>query len=111
MNKEDKKAAIAEYKKRESTTGIFAVRCIASGVVWVGKAPNLDTIQNRLWFALRHGGSPHRELQNAWHDHGPEALSFEVLETLEHEELPYARNALLKERMSHWQSALNALPL
>ena len=30
MKSEDKKAAIADYKKRKNAAGIFAVRCAAS---------------------------------------------------------------------------------
>ena len=111
MDKNSKKAIIVEYKKRESPAGIFAVRCAISNEVWVGKATNVDTIQNRIWFALRHDSSPHRKLQNAWDNHGAENLTYEVLERIEHEELPYVRNALLKERLSHWQAVLNAVPL
>jgi len=31
MDKAQRKAAIADYKKREDAIGIFAVRCAASG--------------------------------------------------------------------------------
>jgi hypothetical protein len=108
MNKDEKKAAIAAYKKRESVAGIYAVRCAASGEVWVGQTPNLDTIQNRVWFTLRLGNNLHDGLQKAWLDHGPDSFTFEVLERLEDEKLPYVRRALLKKRMSHWQSKLGA---
>lgn len=108
MNRDEKKAAIAACKKRESVAGIYAVRCAASGEVWVGQTPNLSTIQNRVWFTLRIGKNPRNGLQKAWLDHGPESFTFEVLERLEDEELPYVRNALLKKRMSHWQSELGA---
>ena len=111
MDKERKKAAIAAFKKQQSSAGIFAVRCTASGEVWVGKAQNLDTIQNRVWFSLRHGSSPHRELREAWNSHGADQITFQVLERIEHEELSYVRNALLNERASHWQTVLNALAI
>ena len=35
MQREDRKAAISAYKKREAAAGIYAVRCKASGEVWV----------------------------------------------------------------------------
>jgi hypothetical protein len=108
MNKDEKKAAIAACKKRESVAGIYAVRCAASGEVWVGQAQDLGTIQNRVWFTLRIGKNPHDGLQKAWLDHGPDSFAFEVLERLEDEESSLIRNALLKKRMSHWQSELDA---
>jgi len=108
MQREDRRAAISAYKKREAAAGIYAVRCKASGEVWVGKTPNLDAIQNRLWFTLDQGSCTARSLQAAWRQHGADALSFEVLERLEPEESDYIRNAQLKERCSHWRGTLGA---
>ncbi|MGZ5881895.1 MAG: GIY-YIG nuclease family protein [Xanthobacteraceae bacterium] len=111
MKSDDRKAAVAAYKKRKSAAGIYAVRCAISGQAWIGQTLNLETIQNRIWFSLRTGGHSNRELQSAWTAHGPEALSFEPLEQLKDEELAYVRDTLLKERFVHWRSALNGLVL
>lgn len=108
MKSVDKKAAVAAYKERKSVAGIYAVRCAPSGQLWVGQAPNLDTVQNRLWFSLRTGGDPHRDVQQAWTTHGPDSFTFEALERLADEELPYARQAQLKARLAHWRAALKA---
>ncbi|MBI5263079.1 MAG: GIY-YIG nuclease family protein [Bradyrhizobium sp.] len=104
----DRKAAIAAYKERKTVAGIYAVRCAASGEVWVGQAPDIEKIQNRIWFSLRHGSHTCRSLQAAWRTQGPDGLKFEECERLEDEESSYVRNALLKERMRHWQSVLTA---
>ena len=109
MKSEDKKAAIADYKKRKNAAGIFAVRCAASNRVWVGQTLTLDTIQNRIWFTLRAGTHSKRELQSAWTAHGPESFTFEPLEQLEEEEIPYVRDRLLKERVTHWRTELHGL--
>jgi hypothetical protein len=109
MKSEDKKAAIADYKKRKNAAGIFAVRCAASNQVWVGQTLTLDTIQNRIWFALRVGTHSQRELQSAWTAHGADNFSFEPLEQLEEEEIPYVRDTLLKERVTHWRTMLTGL--
>jgi hypothetical protein len=108
MNREDRKAAITAYKERKTAAGIFAVRCTASGQIWVGQTPNLDTIQNRIWFTLRLGSNSNRDLQSAWSAHGGDQFTFESLERLKDEELPYVRDAVLKERALHWRSMLNA---
>ncbi|QCG97758.1 GIY-YIG nuclease family protein [Azospirillum sp. TSA2s] len=108
VGKEDRKAAVAAYKERKSVAGVFAVRCGAAGAVWVGGAPDLDKIQNRLWFQLKMGGCPHRSLQAAWNAHGPESLAFEIVERLEDEDLAFARTAALKARVAHWVAALGA---
>jgi hypothetical protein len=111
MKSDDKKAAIAAYKKRESAAGIFAVRCAATGQAWVGQTLNLDTIQNRIWFSLRMGSHTNRDLQSAWAAHGADSFTFEPLEQLEDEELPYVRDTLLKERALHWRTALKGFAI
>ena len=104
----DRKAAIAAYKERKTIAGIFVVRSKASAEQWVGQAPNLEKIQNRIWFSLRQGNHICRSLQTAWTAHGPENLTFEECERLDEEETPYIRDALLKERVLHWRSQLGA---
>jgi len=105
---EERKAAVAAYRKRKITTGIYAVRCIPTGAVWVGQAPDLSTIQNRLWFSLRQGNSTHCSLQHAWRAEGAEAFTFEILERLEEEEIAYVRDRLLRDRLMHWAEKLQA---
>ena len=100
----DRKAAIVAYKERKTVAGIYIVRCAASGEAWVGQAPNLEKIQNRIWFSLRQGGHTCKSLQAAWNAHGEDGLTFAECERLEDEETAYVRNALLKERLLHWQS-------
>ncbi|WP_027529189.1 GIY-YIG nuclease family protein [Bradyrhizobium sp. WSM3983] len=104
----DRKAAIAAYKERKTIAGIFVIRCAASGEAWVGQAPNLETIQNRIWFTLRQGNHPCRSLQAAWNAHGGAGLTFGECERLEDEESAYVRNALLNECVLHWRAELNA---
>ena len=104
----DRKAAIAAYKERKTAAGIFVIRCKASSQAWVGQTPNLEKIQNRIWFTLRQGGHPCRSLQAAWTAHGPDNLTFEECERLDEEETAYIRDALLKERVLHWRKELGA---
>jgi len=108
VNSEDKRAAIAAYKKRKTAAGIFAVRCAASGQAWIGQTLNLDTVKNRIWFSLRAGSHGNAELRSAWAAHGADAFTFDPLEALEDEELPYVRDTLLKERAIHWRTTLDA---
>jgi hypothetical protein len=111
MRIEDRKAAIAAYKKRSSIAGIFAVRCAGSGQVWIGQTLNLETVQNRIWFSLRAGGHANADLQKAWSAHGAKDFSFEQLERLKDEELAYVRDKLLREREIYWCAALGGLSL
>jgi hypothetical protein len=104
----DRKAAITACKERKTIAGIFVIRCTASPETWVGQAPDLEKIQNRIWFTLRHGSHRCESLQTAWNTHGPENFTLEACERLEDEKTPYIRDALLKERLLHWRSALGA---
>jgi hypothetical protein len=103
-----RKATIAAYKERKTFAGIFLIRCKATAETWVGQTPNLEKIQNRIWFSLRQGSHTCRSLQAAWTAHGSDSLTFEECERLEEEETPYIRDALLKERVLHWRAQLNA---
>ena len=103
-----RKAAIAAYKERKTVAGIFVIRSQATAERWVGAAPNLEKIQNRIWFTLRQGSHTCRSLQAAWTAHGPDNLTFTECERLEDEETHYIRDALLKERLLHWRTQLGA---
>lgn len=108
MRREDRRAAIAACKERKGAAGIFAVRCIGSGRIWVGQSRSLETAQNRLWFALRLGTSPYPALQAAWRSFGVDGLAFEILERLSGDEPAYAEAKILRERLRHWQMQLGA---
>jgi hypothetical protein len=107
MTGPDRKAALAAYKERKTPAGVYAVRCAASGQAWVGHAPDVDAIRNRIWFTVRQGGASYLPLQAACAAHGPDALAFEVLERVE-EESALARARVLKERTAHWREQLAA---
>lgn len=108
MNDDARKAAVAAWKERKAQPGVYAVRCAASGAVWVGAAPDLATIQNRIWFTLRHGASAHRSLQAAWTAHGADAFSFEIVERLPEEELAFIRDRQLRASLERWAEPLGA---
>lgn len=108
MKGEARKAAIAAYKERKVVSGVYLVRCDATGELWVGQWPNLETIQARLWFTLRHGTHPKKDLLGAWSQHGESHFSFEILEKINDETHSHFRAAELKERASYWRTKLGA---
>lgn len=111
MRNDERRAAVAAYKERKTVAGIYLLRCESSGQSWVGRAPDLASIENRLRFTLRHRSHTHHGLQAAWDAHGPEAFRLEELERLEEESLAYIRDRILKERLGHWQAKLGAEPI
>ena len=109
MDKSRRKELTDAYKERKASPGIFAVRCTASGEVWVGKAPDAGRKQTGLWFQLGTGGFPNKAMQAAWNTHGEGAFTFEVLEEIDDENALLVP-VLLKEREAHWIATLNARP-
>jgi hypothetical protein len=108
MKTPDRKSAIAAYKERKPHAGIFAIRCAADGKIWVGSAPDLGTIQNRIWFTLKHGGNGNAALKAAYAVHGEAGLCFEILERIEAEEDAYIRGKILLAQANHWREKLAA---
>ena len=104
----DRKTAARAYKERKAAPGIYAVRCLATGAAWVGRASDLATMQNRVWFTLRLGSNPHRALQAAWREHGESRFAFEELEQLDDDLSPGTRDLMLKKRREHWAVELDA---
>jgi hypothetical protein len=111
MKNEARRAAVAAYKERKVVSGVYAVRCEASGETWVGHWSNIETIQTRLWFTLRQGTHPRKELVEAWHRYGEAQFTFEVLERLEDEPSSYTRDSDLKDLASHWREKLKGNPM
>ena len=113
MKKPDRKAAIAAYQDQTVASGVYVVRCTASGQIWAGGALNLATIQNRLWFGLRLGGDRNPTLQAAWNTHGADAFTFEVAAQLpeEEEDSTYPRSRLLAKLLGEWVEKLQAIKI
>jgi hypothetical protein len=108
MEGKERKAAVAAYKQRKVFAGVYAVRCTTTGERWIGRAPDLSTIQNRIWFALRHDGSRSASLQSAWNRYGEAHFVLEELERLDEDILPMSRDRLLKERLAYWREQFGA---
>ena len=103
-----KKEAIRKFKERKVALGVFAVRCTASGRVWVDSSRNLDAAKNGTWFGLRNGGHRDKSLQEEWNAHGEGAFQYEILEKLEDDVHPLAVADRLKEMRSRWIAQLGA---
>jgi hypothetical protein len=106
-----RKQAIRDFKERKPNRGIFAVRCSATGLVWVGSSPNLGATRNRVWFGLRLGSHHNPSLQKEWNLHGEPAFQYEVLETLNDDVAAMGVSDLLKEKKGQWVARLGAQPL
>ena len=105
----ERKALLRAYKERKVEPGVYAVRCTASGEVWVGATPDLATRQTGIWFTLKLGSHREPSLQAAWKAHGEDAFAFEPVEVVDTEGLDtFTRNSKLKDRRDHWVEAMGA---
>lgn len=103
----DRKAAVQSWKERKPTPGIYAIHA-PDGGLWLGQSPDTTSVQNRHWFALRHGGHANRAMQAAWTRHGEAAFRFEIIEALAEEDDPIIRFSQLRDALRRWRQALAA---
>ena len=102
LSREFRKSTIDAYKGRKTIGGIYAIRSRDLNTRWIGKAPDLSTIWNRITFQLRSGHYPCATLQEAWSLKGADNFDFEVVEEIDAEELSFALDRVMKERMEYW---------
>ncbi|MBI4907164.1 MAG: GIY-YIG nuclease family protein [Acidobacteria bacterium] len=107
--RERRKAAIEEFKKKMVSRGIYAIRHIPSGQLWIGASPNLEAARNREWFALRQGLHENKSLHSVWAESGEQAFAFEILETLDPDLAQMLVHDTLKARLKHWMEKTGGL--
>lgn len=71
------------YKLKKFDIGVFQIRNIMNGKIFVGSSINLDAIWNRIKAELKFGGHRNEQLQADWKELGEENFSFEILYTIE----------------------------
>ena len=108
MTSIDRKAAIAAYTKRAAPAGIYALTSAKAGRRWVGHAPDLDAMPNRLWFTLRLGSHRSADLQATYNQFGQDVIAIEIVERFEDDARP--EGAALKERLAFWRDRIGAQP-
>jgi hypothetical protein len=82
----DRKEAKKQYKQTLQPMGIYQIRNIVNGKIFIGSSKNLDGRLNRNRFQLEQGLHMNKELQNDYNQFGEGKFSFEVLDYLEPKE-------------------------
>ncbi|MCB9992531.1 MAG: GIY-YIG nuclease family protein [Hyphomicrobiaceae bacterium] len=108
MDKKLRRRVAAEYRDRDVYPGIFALHCVSAGKTWIGKAPDISKIENRLRFSLNSGVILQTDLKAALAAHGADSFRFEELERLKPDLSPLARDQELKSAQARWASRLGA---
>jgi hypothetical protein len=106
--KADRREVARKFKEHKPLRGAFAVRCTATGRVWVGSYANLDAMRNRLWFSLREGLHRDKTLQEEWNTHAEETFEYEILEKLDDDVSALELGDRLKELRLRWAAQLGA---
>ncbi len=96
---ESRKEIIRRFKELKPDVGIYALRCTATGHVWVGATKNLEATRNRCWFSLRNGLDLDPTLQEEWNAHGEPAFHYEILECFDKDLHPLEVDELLKTKL------------
>lgn len=102
--KADRKAAKSAYAERKEVWAVIAVRIGAA--VWVTLKPDAKALENRLGFMLRQGGESAPGMRAAYGEAG--TLEVEVLERLDEDLSPMARERVGEERLAAWAEELAA---
>ena len=80
MNKKDLKR---EYLEMKIPMGVFQIRNLTNGKIFIASSVNLNAIFNRYKVQMVAGSHPNKALQNDWNESSPENFVFEILEELE----------------------------
>jgi len=84
----DKKEIKKLYKQIVQPMGIFQIKNLASGKIYIGRSTDLNGKINSEKFQLKNNLHMNRELQNDFNDLGEEKFSFEILDRLLPKEKP-----------------------
>jgi hypothetical protein len=111
QSKESRKESVRKFKEQKPLLGAYAVRCTATGRVWVGVSRNLNATKNGCWFTLRNDLHQEKPMQAEWNAHGEPTFQYEILEGIENDLHPLEIDDLLKAKKRDWIARLDAQPL
>ena len=75
-----------EYKQKVFKKGVFQIRNIANGKIFVSSGMNLDVNWNSHKFRLNLGMHESKDLQKDWNEFGEDNFVYEILEVLKEPE-------------------------
>jgi hypothetical protein len=84
----DRKEAIRAYKEAPRPAGVFQIKNLVSGKVYLGSSLNLNGPINRAKFELQQKIHRIPELQKDYDELGPDKFSFDILEVVKPKDDP-----------------------
>jgi len=105
----NKKELKKQYKQSLPPMGIYRIKNLVNGKIFVGSSLNLHGKSNSFKFQLKSGLHVNSELQRDFNQFGEENFVFEVVDTLEPKEDPsYNYNDDLKVFLEMWLEKLQS---
>jgi hypothetical protein len=86
MDKLSKKSLKEQYKNRTLIGGVYLIKCMEDGTVWVRGTIDLKGAENRFVFSKSMNSCPENTMRELWNRYGTEAFSFEIVESIEKKE-------------------------
>ena len=103
----DRRALKKAYRETLLPMGIYAIRNLQNGRLYLAASLNLEAAMNRERFQLKMRGHPSPGLQAAWGKAGEAAFSFEVLTQLKPRDEPgFDYKPELESLLSLWREDL-----
>ena len=79
----DKKELKNQYKQNQPRMGVFQIRNLANGKIFIARGMNVQGKLNSAKFQLEQGSHPVSEMQDDYKKLGSDKFSFEVLDYLD----------------------------
>jgi hypothetical protein len=103
----DRRALSRQYKEAPPPMGVYAIRNLANGRVYVDASANPQGALNRHRFELARKCHRNRALQQDWNAQGEENFRCEVIDTLKKSEDPaFDAGAELAALLALWRTEL-----
>ncbi|MBD0384446.1 GIY-YIG nuclease family protein [Paenibacillus sedimenti] len=82
LDKQKKKELAAEYKQTFRAMGVYQIRNIENGKIYVDSSMDLDGARNRLAFMKQTNMNAIIELKQDWNEYGRDCFVFEELDRI-----------------------------
>jgi group I intron endonuclease len=82
----NKKEMTDKYKQTALPMGIYQIKNLKNGKIFIGSAKDLRGRINSNKFQLKNGSHPNKEMQRDYNEVGEEGFSFEILDYLKPKE-------------------------
>lgn len=102
-----RRALVHAYKETRPPAGVFVIRNLVNGRIYVGGSLNLEGAMNRHRFELNMRSHRNKLLLKDWLEHGAERFSFEVVDHIKERDDPhFDYEAELQNLLPLWRDEL-----